>query len=132
MKELESFLKSLAGGLRTMADVVEIIAKKTESYCETPKETPGKKETETETKMKTESRAKTSRESRQKKVTQPVRSETAAEAVYDIIKLNQKGINTAALMNQTGYNEKKVRNIVYKLKNQGRIKTVVRGVYIAT
>jgi hypothetical protein len=36
----------------------------------------------------------------------------------------------ATLMEKTGYDQKKIANLVYKLKNQGKIKSVKKGVYL--
>jgi len=46
------------------------------------------------------------------------------------IKRSKKGIATAALMEKTGYNQKKVTNIVFKLRKQGKIKNEGKGVYV--
>jgi putative endonuclease len=55
---------------------------------------------------------------------------TAVDTVLDIISRYKKGLGTAALMEKTGYNQKKISNLVYKLTKQGKIKTVAKGVYL--
>ena len=55
---------------------------------------------------------------------------TAADTVLSIIKRYKKGVGTAALMEKTGYNQKKISNLLFKLKKQGKIKSVERGVYL--
>jgi len=55
---------------------------------------------------------------------------TAADTVLGIVKRSKKGIDTAALMEKTGYNQKKVTNIVFKLRKQGKIKNEGKGVYV--
>ncbi|OEU67847.1 MAG: hypothetical protein BA867_02315 [Desulfobacterales bacterium S5133MH16] len=55
---------------------------------------------------------------------------TAADTVLAIIKRSRKGVGTAALMEKTGYNQKKISNLVYKLRKQGKIKSVGNGVYL--
>ena len=55
---------------------------------------------------------------------------TAADTVLAVIKRSKKGLNTAMLMEKTGYDKKKIANIVFKLKKQGVIKTGVKGVYV--
>ena len=55
---------------------------------------------------------------------------TAADTVLAIIKRYKKGIGTAALMKKTGYNQKKISNLVFKLRKQGKIKSVDKGVYL--
>jgi len=55
---------------------------------------------------------------------------TAADTLLTIIKRSKKGFGTAALMEKTGYNQKKIANLVFKLKKQGKIKSVNKGVYV--
>ena len=55
---------------------------------------------------------------------------TAADTVLAIINRYKKGVGTAALMEKTGYNQKKIANLVFKLRKHGKIKTVVKGVYL--
>ena len=39
------------------------------------------------------------------------------------------GASMSELMKETGFNQKKINNIVYKLKKQGKIKSERRGVF---
>jgi len=55
---------------------------------------------------------------------------TATDTVMRFINRTKKGVGTAALMEKTGFNEKKIHNVVYKLKKQGKIKSVAKGVYL--
>jgi len=55
---------------------------------------------------------------------------TAADTVLAIVKRSKKWVDTAALMEKTGYNQKKVANIVFKLRKQGKIKSESKGVYV--
>jgi len=55
---------------------------------------------------------------------------TAADTVLTIINRRKRGIDTAALMEKTGFNQKKVANIVFKLRKQGNIKSESKGVYL--
>jgi hypothetical protein len=55
---------------------------------------------------------------------------TAADTVLRIINRYKKGVGTATLMEKTGYNQKKIANIVFKLKTQGKITSVGMGVYV--
>ena len=56
---------------------------------------------------------------------------TATDTVFDIIKQSRKGIGFADIRAKTGFDEKKVRNTIYRLHNLGRISRKSRGVYIA-
>ena len=57
---------------------------------------------------------------------------TASETVYQIIKRSRSGVGFAEIRTKTGYNEKKVRNAIYRLHSLGRITRKSRGVYVAT
>ena len=55
---------------------------------------------------------------------------TATDEVLNIINRSKKGVNTATLMKKTGFNEKKVRNILNRTFKQGKIKRAEKGIYI--
>jgi predicted Rossmann fold nucleotide-binding protein DprA/Smf involved in DNA uptake len=65
-----------------------------------------------------------------KAVSKKSKPPTAADTVLGVIDRAKKGVNTATLMEKTGYDQKKIANLVYKLKNQGKIKSVNKGVYL--
>jgi outer membrane biosynthesis protein TonB len=65
-----------------------------------------------------------------KAVPKKVAQATAADTVFNIIKRYKKGIGNAVLMEKTGYNQKKIANLVFKLRKQGKIKSVAKGVYV--
>jgi putative endonuclease len=62
-----------------------------------------------------------------KKTTQP----TATDQVLNIIKRSKKGVNAATLMTKTGYDLKKVRNILQRTFKQEKIKRIGKGIYIS-
>jgi lambda repressor-like predicted transcriptional regulator len=43
----------------------------------------------------------------------------------------KKGVNLAALVKKTGFNDKKVSNILNRIYKQGRVKRADRGIYIS-
>jgi hypothetical protein len=55
---------------------------------------------------------------------------TATDQVLKIINKLKKGANTATLMKKTGFNQKKVTNILQRTYKQGKIKRADRGVYV--
>jgi len=55
---------------------------------------------------------------------------SAIDTVFGFIKRSKKGVDTATLINKTGFVQKKIFNIVYKLKKQGKIKSEKKGVYM--
>ena len=56
---------------------------------------------------------------------------TATEKILSIIKRSAHGADIAALKAKTGFEDKKIRNIVFRLTKQGTIKRAGRGVYAA-
>ena len=55
---------------------------------------------------------------------------TSLEVVLDLITAAKDGINTATLEKETGFNTKKVQNVIFKLKKKGQITTRSKGIYI--
>ena len=57
---------------------------------------------------------------------------TASDTVQDIVKRARNGVGFADIQAKTGYDEKKLRNIIFRLNKLGRIKRVSRGLYVTT
>ncbi len=55
---------------------------------------------------------------------------TATDKVLKIIRVSKKGVDTSTLMKMTGFNQKKVTNILQRTYKQGKIKRVGKGIYI--
>jgi putative endonuclease len=55
---------------------------------------------------------------------------TATDQVLNIIKRSKKGVNAPTLMTKTGFDLKKVRNILQRTYKQGKIKRVEKGIYM--
>jgi hypothetical protein len=85
-----------------------------------------KKTTAKSVKAKTTKKAPSKKAPAKKKTAQP----TATDQVLNIIKRSKKGVNTATLMTKTGFDVKKVRNILQRTFKQGKIKRVEKGVYV--
>jgi hypothetical protein len=56
---------------------------------------------------------------------------TATETVLGIIKRQKNGIDTAALKKKTDFDTKTIRNVIFRLKKQGKIQSGSRGIYMA-
>ena len=57
-------------------------------------------------------------------------TKTVIDTVLAMIRRSKKGVSAAALMKKTGFNEKQIHNNVYKLKKQGKVKSIGKGVYL--
>jgi hypothetical protein len=56
---------------------------------------------------------------------------TAVDIVLDTIKQAKQGLGFAEIQAKTGFDEKKIRNIIFRLNKTGKIKRKRRGIYIA-
>jgi hypothetical protein len=56
---------------------------------------------------------------------------TATDKVLNIINKSKDGVNTTTLMEKTGFDQKKVRNILHRTFKQGRIKRAEKGIYVS-
>ncbi len=55
---------------------------------------------------------------------------TATDKVLNIINKSKKGVSVQALIKRTGFDKKKVANIVFRVSKMGKIKSVSKGVYV--
>ena len=55
----------------------------------------------------------------------------ATETVLELIKRSKNGIGIAEIREQTGYDDKKLRNIIFRLNKIEKINRVNRGSYKA-
>jgi hypothetical protein len=57
---------------------------------------------------------------------------TAADAVLEIIKRFKQGVAFAEIQARTGFEDKKLRNIIFRLHRMGKITRINRGIYTST
>ena len=77
-------------------------------------------------KAKATKKAPAKKASLKKKTTQL----TATDQVLKIINRSKKGVNAATLMTKTGFNQKKISNIIQRIYKQGKITRVGKGIYM--
>ena len=56
---------------------------------------------------------------------------TSTDRALEVIKRFKKGVGFADIQARTGFEEKKLRNIIYRLHKMGKIVRKTRGLYIA-
>ena len=127
MKELQNVLSIVSDGLKTLAKGVEAIAEKVDEVAKSqgPVKQKAKKPATATTKNKTSK--KPAKKAAKKRAAGP---ETDTDKVLKIIAGSKKGVGTAAIRQKTGYNQKKIANIIYRLRKQQKIKSVDKGVYV--
>ncbi|RLC22101.1 MAG: hypothetical protein DRI57_00655 [Deltaproteobacteria bacterium] len=67
---------------------------------------------------------------RKRVISRKTAGSTGSETVLGIIKKHKKGIDVSQLKAKTGFNDKKIRNIVHRASKQGKIKRIGRGLYV--
>ncbi|MGD9006578.1 MAG: hypothetical protein PVG41_01595 [Desulfobacteraceae bacterium] len=55
---------------------------------------------------------------------------TASDVILEVIRRYRDGVGFSEIQMQTGFDEKKLRNIIYRLGKLGKIKRKSRGIYI--
>jgi hypothetical protein len=113
MKALKRDLQSAVKSLKSLTKKIEQISKQLDAA----KGAPAAKKPIARTGKKTTAKRKGAK--------------TATDTVLAIIKRRKKGIDTAALQAKTNFDTITIRNIIFRLKKQGKIQAKGRGVYIA-
>ena len=55
---------------------------------------------------------------------------SASGTVLAIIKRSRKGIDTGTLEKKTGFKGRKIRDTIFRLRKQGKIKSERKGIYV--
>ena len=133
MRELETFFKTVGEGLRTLAQGVNSIAEKLEGLADVRdghKYKPGS-EHKPERKARAETpKTKTAGKKAKKPTPQGKKGASASDTVYEVFDSAKGPVDLAILAEKTGFEKKKLHNILYRLKSQGKIKSVSQGVYV--
>jgi hypothetical protein len=130
-KDLEAILKALNGLAQKVQKMQERIGEETK-----PTKKPKTKAVKKKAAKKAPARkvavkkAPAKKAAPKKAVPKKAKPVTAVDTVLAIIKNSKKCVNIAALMEKSGYNQKKISNLVFKLGKQGKIKSVAKGVYL--
>jgi len=122
MKEIDVFLKTVVEGMKATAQGIETLADKLNTIAKS------RFDDKVKAKSARKSPAKPKRSAGKKAA--PKGPITAAETVLKIIRRSRKGVSPATISEKTGFAPKKVHNIVFKLKKQGKIRSVGRGLYL--
>ena len=104
-------LKALNKNIQALGKTLDSLLKAVEKD-EKPKATPTKKIPAKKAPAK-------------KKTVQP----TATDQILKIIRGSKKGVDAPTLVKKTGFNQKKVRNILFRTYKQGKIKRLDKGIY---
>ena len=132
MNGLEEAFMTLSVGLKTLAEGIMVISKQVDQLADnsasartksivkrTSKKIPAAKKIQSKKNVPKEIKTEKTEDNR-----------TASDIVYELVKNSNNGANYAYIMEKTGFKRKKVANIFFNLKRQGKIKSVDKGVYI--
>jgi hypothetical protein len=126
MGELKKDIQFVIRNLKALTKKTEVMARKLDRL-----EKAAEKKAKPKTKVKAKPKVKTvKRAVPQKAVAKKGKKVTATDKVLTLINKSKKGVNTATLIQKTGFNEIKVRNIVFRLKNQKKITSKPKGIYV--
>ncbi len=132
MRELEPFFKTVGEGLRALAQGVNAIADKLDGLADVrdgQRSKPGTKhKPDRDAKAETQ-KAKTAGKRAKKTSPQGKKGTAASDIVYEIFKSARGPVDIAILAEKTGFEKKKLHNVLYRLKTQGKIRSVSQGVY---
>ncbi len=130
MKEVERMVKTLVDGLKSLSKGIDTAARKIDSVAkgQTAAAAKAKPAARTRAKKVTAKKAAAGRPPARKGAAAG-RADTAINAVYQIISRSKNGAATVTIKQKTGFNDKKVQNIIYKLKKQGKIQSPKKGIY---
>jgi len=118
-KDLQALNRDIKALGKKMEKLIATVEK-----SEKPK--TGKKTTAKPVKAKTPKRAPVKKAPSKKKTTKL----TATDQVLKILNGRKRGVNVATLMERTGFDSKKIQNIIHRTQKQGKIKRVGKGIYV--
>jgi hypothetical protein len=116
MMELHTVVKTVVEGLRSISQGVEAIAKKLEENFPRDHSKSNRKTGSTPKSGKSEASNGT-------------KKRTATDTVLLVIKRSKTGVTIADIAEKTGYDRRKIANIVYTLRKLNKITSPSRGVY---
>jgi len=112
MKQLKDDLQAVSKSLKQLTRKTEQMAKKMDRL---------EKLQSVKTKVKPAKKGATKK---------PAKS-TAIDTIMEVITRSRKGVDIATLKRKTGFDNKKIYNVIDRLKRQGKIKSARLGVYVS-
>ena len=113
MTQIKKDLKAVEKDLKKLAQKTEKMTKRLEKF-------------EKKAQVAKKPKAKAAKKTVAKK---PARV-SAGGTVLAIVKRSRKGVDSTGLEKKTGFKGRKIRDIIYRLKKQGKIKSVGKGLYV--
>ena len=124
IKALEKKLDKLLKAHEPMPKAKKVTKKKVAKKAKVVKKAPAKK---APAKKKASTKKAPAKKAVAKKKTAQA---TATDKILRIVKRSKKGVDVPTLKKKTGFDDKKVRNIVFRASKEGKIKKSGRGIYV--
>ena len=119
-KKIEKDLLAIKKEIKAVSKTIEALAKSIDSFTKANSSKPKTVRKKAPVKKKVAAEKPSAKKSAKK---------TDRDIVLGFIQRTKKGINTATLAKKTGFTPKKIANIVFQLKKQGKIQSPEKGVY---
>jgi hypothetical protein len=126
MAILKKDLLALKQEFKSVENKMKMLLKAVEKNGKSPKAAAKKAATGKTIKANVAKTAPLKKAALPKKATQA----TATDQILRIIKRFKKGVDVPSLKEKTGFDDKKVRNIVFRATKEGKIKKFGRGIYV--
>ena len=127
MTILKKDLSSLRKEFKAVEKKMEILLKTVEKSGKAPKAAATKAVTRKTVKAIATKKTPVNKMAEKKATPQA----TATDQILGIIKRFKKGVDVPTLKKKTGFDDKKVRNIVFRAGKEGKIKKSGRGIYVS-
>jgi predicted Rossmann fold nucleotide-binding protein DprA/Smf involved in DNA uptake len=132
MKEMEFLMKTVSDGLKILAQGVNVIADKLETFVEQNSRGTGGSPAKSVPVHVTREKPKAGK-TRQRAAARPVvkvkNAVSASDKVYEVMRRMGRPVELDLLTEKTGFDKKQIHNALYKLKKQGKVENVSKGVY---
>ena len=122
-------MKKLNKDLRVVTRELKALTRKTEQMA---KKVDKLEKAQAAKKRKPKAKAKTTKKAPAKKkgAVKKTAALTATDQAVKIIKRSKKGVDVPTLKKKTGFEDKKIRNILNRASKQGKFKRAGRGIYV--
>ena len=126
-------MKNLKKDLKAVNKELKALVKKTESLMKAVDKIEKAQATKTVSTPARKAAVKPTKPAKKPVAKKPVKKAeqpTAYDTFLGFINKSKKGLGIEQLKSETGFNDKKIANLVYKAKKQGKVKSAGKGVYV--
>ena len=131
MKEQDAFFRIVGSGLRILAGGIHAVAERIEGLANEGKGTEDVKDMRFGSRPDTE-QTEPSRSTKIRVTPEPLpgnQAKNATDAVMAVFDESDGTVGIDRLVTETGLERRKIHNILYRLKKQGKVRNVSKGVY---